>query len=654
MKPWFLGLLMAVSGCIQFDTFACADEDDCVLNGLGGQCEASGYCSFPDPGCDSGFRYSEHAPSDLSRACVDASAGSSGGMSTGAESTGGGGTVDPTLSTETEGDDATTTTGDPLDCVDLDEDGAGVGPDCAMQDCDDDNPATFDGCVYVGPAGADTNAGTRDAPWRTFGHAIAQLSAGSSLVVLDGRYVESEVGTPFVDCDEGGGPSGTADMPIFMRAENSRQAVIDREGRAYGLGVRDCSWWRFRGFSVVSGDNAKDETGAWRSGVWIGGGDEIIMRDVFAHHANRYYNEHLWFIGGSTNVLIEDAEAHDFFRSGYSIYNTTGLTCRRCYANSHEVPDLPACPDLPDCADPDDSSLTGTVDCPKCSAGSSERGDNSFYVEYSNDILLENCVSERSHRGYQILGGLLDGVRSGRNIRVVQSISLGDDRGFVMQGNQDDVPSESALLEDVLVASSVFTGIDIRDPDDLTLRNVSVLGAGDVGIRVADVDATACTDGACSMTIERTLVEGSGSEGFAFVDVPSTWSMTASNAHGNAGADYDYPDIGGDPFNDAGGSASGNISEGATLIGTSPGECMVYVPADSNMSDPFGDGTPVGANVRSLSIDGMPTTDRLWSTSGDFPCGTDPLEPAQIAGEQCGDLQLRLNLAEGCEPPSSD
>ncbi|MCR9163207.1 MAG: hypothetical protein ACE37F_23255 [Nannocystaceae bacterium] len=627
-------------GCVRFDVFACSEESDCVLNGLPGSCEASGYCSFPDLDCPTGSRYSQHAPSALAGECVDPGGGGSG--------SGGDTTSSGSSSGEGESGSTGSDTDGPLGCVDEDGDGAGVGPDCAAEDCDDDNPSTFDGCVYVGPEGDDANPGTRDAPWGTFGHALSQLAPGDSLVVLDGAYRESEAGTLYADCEDGLANSGTREQPIFVRAHNDLRVVIDREGRAYGLGVDQCDHWRFRGISIVSADNAKDDTGAWRAVVEVAGATDIELRHVFGHHTNRFFNEHGIMIAGSTEVLLEDVEIHDFFRSGFSFYASDDVTCRRCYAHSHEVSDLDACPDLPNCADPDSQELRGNTDCPMCSAGSPDRGDNSFYVEHSNDVLLENCVSEGSARGYQLVGGVgLDGGDAGREIRVLQSLSIGDDRGVVMGSNADGVAPVGLVLEDLAVISSTSTGLELRHPDALVVRNVSVLGAGGTAIRVPEADDAVCRSGSCSVTFDRVLVEGAAGSGIALEAEPQEWTIQRSSISGGydfASADTD------DPYDDAG-NARDNLEGTATGVGTDAGECLVYVPGHSNMADPFGDGISVGANVVDLLVDGVATGEPLWSAEGAFPCNVDPVEPPQVPSEQCADLSARVGFSMTCEAP---
>jgi hypothetical protein len=47
--------------------FACDDDESC---GVDGRCERIGFCSFPDPRCESGRRFGEHAPANLAGKCT--------------------------------------------------------------------------------------------------------------------------------------------------------------------------------------------------------------------------------------------------------------------------------------------------------------------------------------------------------------------------------------------------------------------------------------------------------------------------------------------------------------------------------------------------------------------------------------------------------
>jgi hypothetical protein len=50
--------------------FVCGADPECTLGAIQGQCQADGYCSFPDPGCISGQRYGEYGPDGVAGTCV--------------------------------------------------------------------------------------------------------------------------------------------------------------------------------------------------------------------------------------------------------------------------------------------------------------------------------------------------------------------------------------------------------------------------------------------------------------------------------------------------------------------------------------------------------------------------------------------------------
>lgn len=66
-------LLGTATGCNRLaGVFACEASDECVKGGDPGVCEPTGFCSFDDPGCPSGRRYTTHASIELAGECVDA------------------------------------------------------------------------------------------------------------------------------------------------------------------------------------------------------------------------------------------------------------------------------------------------------------------------------------------------------------------------------------------------------------------------------------------------------------------------------------------------------------------------------------------------------------------------------------------------------
>ena len=145
-----VGLTITVGeGCSLSRTFACTDDTQCTGAGAVGQCEPTGYCSFPDEECDSQSRYGSNAPPGLADTCVDP-VGSTGTTAQGTS------TAVPTASgpiTDSTGDasgsTAPSTTAETTGSPGTD---SGPLPTCGdgQQDpgeaCDDGNRVDGDGC----------------------------------------------------------------------------------------------------------------------------------------------------------------------------------------------------------------------------------------------------------------------------------------------------------------------------------------------------------------------------------------------------------------------------------------------------------------------------------------------------------------------------
>ncbi len=86
-------LLGVIGACSSDNEFQCLEDSACSNDGIEGVCQPTGYCSFPDPSCESGYRYGELADA-FAQECVPITDGSTG-------------TVDPTTtSSSSESSDA--------------------------------------------------------------------------------------------------------------------------------------------------------------------------------------------------------------------------------------------------------------------------------------------------------------------------------------------------------------------------------------------------------------------------------------------------------------------------------------------------------------------------------------------------------------------
>ncbi len=114
--------------------------------------------------------------------------------------------------------------------------------------------------------------------------------------------------------------------------------------------------------------------------------------------------------------------------------------------------------------------------------------------------------------------------------------------------------------------------------------------------------------------------------------------------------------------------ASGNIQESISVAPTGMGlgldECLLWVPAKSNMHGAGKDGADIGATILYRyetpvgQAEPVLTIKPLWNaTTGEFPCGAtvsdDDLDTTAGAdGGSCVDVHVRLNVNQnGCGFP---
>jgi hypothetical protein len=85
-------------------------------------------------------------------------------------------------------------------------------------------PAATGPARYVDPLrGADSQAGTQEKPWKSLGHALAQLRPGDTLYLRGGIYWECITASP----------QGTAEAPITVRSYPGELAVLDGGHRPF-------------------------------------------------------------------------------------------------------------------------------------------------------------------------------------------------------------------------------------------------------------------------------------------------------------------------------------------------------------------------------------------------------------------------------------
>jgi hypothetical protein len=601
--------------------FECISEENCISRGVQGVCQESGFCSYPDDECPSDQRYDEFAGDGLAHECVPEDEGTSSN-----------GTTSSSGVTSTDGG-SSDTGGCVPECIDRDGDGYGVGPTCAGGDCDDDNPAHFDACVYVSPTGNDEADGSRDAPWLTFARAIPALGPGMSLVLLDGVYEPATTGMLHVDCGvDGNAAIGTDGAPIGVRAENERVPELASGGMTSAVSISNCGFWNLHGLRVRGGDLPESQGGAGSSVASIDDSHDIVVRRLLASHNNRHFNSNLLTMDGSSGVLVEEAELYDFQEDGVSTSGCDHVVFRRCFANSRGHPDLQGC---------DPMCLDHELGC--CSA---DYYDTAFELWYGTvDSALENCIVDGPIGMAFSLG---DGAR---NVAIRGSIVLdGSTYGAFIAATQPEIETVGNTIEDLLVIGASALGVYLRSTTDTSIRGATLLRSG-TAFNADENSAPLCAElgGGCSFTAERVLAQGGDGSGFA-VTAQQPWQIDSCNAFDNS-TDF-YVPVEEDIADDAD-HIRYSLSIDAN-IGTAVDQCAVYVPEGTPMSGAAADGSDIGATIL-WRIEGDITDVPLWDpATGSFPCGAIIDGANDEPTLSCAGVHTRLNVfANGCAVPAA-
>jgi hypothetical protein len=509
---------------------------------------------------------------------------------------------------------------------------------------------------YIAPDGDDANAGlSAEAPLRTFDEAVSLLTPGDTLVLLDGVYTENQSGFLNADCDSNA-VSGTEKVPITVMAKNERKAWIKSNGSATPVALRNCSYWDVNGLRASSGDY---EGGASNIFLIINS-DHVRTRRLLLHHANRYENSTGLQIMRSHRILVEDTEVYHFHRHGISTYQSDRITIRRAYVDARDAEDL------------DDEDAWGSHRCCR------KAGDEGFSFYFTSNSILENSISTHSEQ-LSIISGVetVGGHPGGQNIKVLGSISLKDLRpGFLQSRKFKDPgrpytgPAKNIIYKDYLIVGgqqidegNPFSPIVAQDltidgatwvntkhtpiyanPDTRELKTRFFLGCGqeEVGGCDYDVRNALFLNGAFH---DETLLYAPERNGLDFL-------LKYANAWGRSGRSFGVAE----DISDNAGQYQQSMNVQPTKMGLGQGECIVFVPGDSNMSGAGKNGQDIGANILYRYVNGELTDEPLWDpVTGAFPHGAviedSPNDPG-LHDRVAANVHKRLNVnTNGCTLP---
>ena len=472
---------------------------------------------------------------------------------------------------------------------------------------------------YISPTGDDGNPGTLEAPWKTWGYALSQMTPGDTLVAQDGVY-GSVTGTGLLnfDCREASTacegapcPSGTPDLPITVRAVNERMVFLRGLGGWPPVFVWECAHIVLEGLYADNVDAPAVGVTSEGQIVSVINSNNVVLRRLLGTWSNRYINSFAYYIGNSTDVLVEECEVYAFHKIGMLVWESNSVTLRRNYVNAREVRDLPEGYD------------TG---CPN-------RACSGIHVSGSDDVVLENNISEGSVMGLQ--------TSWSRRVTFRGNIALNSTNGgfFMSSDCQGNIPctNQDRIAKDLLYVDNVAVGNRVgfwsRGAQDVTIQNGTAIENEDLGYAFDLVIENAGLAASASAIDSHTVAEGG--TGFSVTD-HATWSIDNANAYGHLTAYRPLDNV------------TGGGEEEPGL-----GSCRVYVPAGSLLKG-AGLSTPdIGANIIYRSVDNILTVEKLWNqATGAFSCGTTTLGLNDGSFPSCVNVHKRLNVGEnGCPVP---
>jgi hypothetical protein len=478
----------------------------------------------------------------------------------------------------------------------------------AAADDSDGRPGAAEGrSFFIAPGGSDSDPGSADRPWKSWEHALKQLHPGETLVVKDGTYsAATGAGFPYIN-GKSGYPSGTAEQPITVRAENERRALIDGDGTPTGgLIIVEVSHWFFEGLRIKGKDLRLSE-GNHGVGVSLVRSNFVTLRRLLITHDNRYTNSHLLTVSGSSNVLVEECEFYDFHRHAINLHGSDHGIYRRNYANSRGYADLP------------DGRYSGD----------SERGDDAITVYPGSHNIFENNISEGNLCGISIMA-----VDRSENNRFLGNISLNDQYGIVMKARPEAgmSPRNNVVVNHVVI-NATAVGAYFRGVENTRWDNCTIAG-GRHGV-ITDVETGAPGGGKYSFYSHNSLSVGTAGYGFAL--------GYSDSAVAYAAAFQNKPDF----------HPAVPASQFSHTLSVDPGlgPCKLYIPAGSPLKRAGKDGADIGANVLDRYENGVLTDVPLWDrATGAFPHGAIVSGVNDIPGSSAFDVNRRLKVGPDTLP----
>lgn len=476
---------------------------------------------------------------------------------------------------------------------------------------------------YINDTGSDANSCAASvasgSAKLTFASAIACMAAGDTLIVMDGTYTKATHGHISIS-----GVNGSGGLPYTIQAENERLAFISGDGTTAPLKITNSSYWVFHGLRLknvdncVGGSNYTQCTNNDNGVALVENCNNITLRRLLVSHNNRYRNQHLVLVFGSSSILVEEVEGYFAHRGGIMLSQTNNSTVRRCYINSRSYADIA------------NGYPTSGID--------SSQGDENIAVYPGSNNTIENSISETAAYGFLLQAA---GALSGNHI--LGSIANSHQNGFLAT-TLDTSANVDTVIKNCVGISSSTANFWSRSNSNARFDNVTSFSGTTYGIRADRKTGASFGQPPYSFFSDNALAISNGTGvSVATTDGPTTWLVDYPNAFSNT-TNYSP-------------SSHANLTNNTTTD-PSLGSCKLWIPVGNAMKGAGKAGADKGANILYQYVNRVLTSTPLWITSGgntnNFTgCGVE-VSGLNDSGNRCTTIDERLNVgaANGCAFPS--
>ncbi len=502
---------------------------------------------------------------------------------------------------------------------------------------------------YISPDGSDESDGTSpQTAWQTFEHAVPSLRPGDVLGVMDGTYEIETTGMIDIDCGiNGSDRNGLEGQSITIRAVNERQPFFASDGAVPAVHINRCRNWNVLGLTVRGDDKKMSEAETHLIGnshsadlVGVHHSKNIALKRMLAVHSNRLgvnANNHIVTIASSQHVIVEETEAYEHHRHALMAWKSEHVTFRRNYVNPREHYAWEGFPE-----------------------DRRQRSDEAIAYYRGSWGIAENNINEGHNVGYHAHGGDTYALNTGGSWNhFLGNIGLDNAHASRMDARIDPFvqarPAIGNVFKDFLVIGvSGGLGLWYSSTTDGFASNVTIYGGDGTGFQADSRTHPPCEKvasyGGCTHHLQNALVFGNSGIGIHNIE-QDEWLVEYSNAYDNAEGNFDPRDTPGADH----GHIRHSMSVEPTEMGLGEGECIVFVPAASNMKGAGKNGEDIGANILYRYRNGELTDQPLWDAeTGEFPHGAIVKGINDRAGSSLFDVHERLNVnTNGCALPYS-